>query len=141
MLPIRFLLTAMLLGASSLGGPTALAQAAPSPVSVHVLDQQTGKPSSDLAVILEKRQGSDWVFVGQGRTDPDGRLDSLYPAGKALAKADYRITFKTGEWFDKRHMDTFYPEVTVVIRADGSVPYYHVPLLLSPFSYTTYRGS
>lgn len=138
---IRFLMTAMLLGASSLAGPTAVAQHAPTPMSVHVLDQQTGKPSSDLAVVLEKRQGDDWVFVGQGRTDADGRLDALYPVGKTLAKADYRITFKTGEWFDKRQIATFYPEVTVVIRVDGSVPYYHVPLLLSPFSYTTYRGS
>ncbi len=73
-------------------------------------------------------------------TNQKGRILALYPAGKALEKGTYRVTFLTGEWFKQHKIETFFPEIPVIFMVDGSVPHYHVPLLLSPFGYSTYRG-
>jgi len=129
--------TTMLLG-SVLALP---ALAAPNPISVHVLDQQTGLPAQGMQVELESVQGDGWARISQGRTNADGRIATLYPAGQALQPGRYRITFQTGDWYTARAASTFYPKVEVVIDADGSLPHYHVPLLLSPYGYSTYRGS
>lgn len=115
--------------------------AAANPMSVHVLDQQTGLPSEGVMVVLERRDDAGWQTIGQARTDGDGRITALYPADEPLRNADYRVVFRTGEWYERAHRQSFYPEIQVTIRVDGSVPHYHVPLLLSPYGYTTYRGS
>ena len=70
-----------------------------------------------------------------------GRITALFPEGKALEKGNYRVTFKTGEWFAQHKTATFFPEVPVIFAVDGTVPHYHIPLLLSPFGFSTYRGN
>ncbi|MDV3467965.1 hydroxyisourate hydrolase [Stenotrophomonas sp. C3(2023)] len=111
-------------------------------MSVHVLDMQTGLPSVGVEVELERRQpGGRWERIGSGVTNHDGRIEALYPQTQPLEQGEYRVTFQTGAWYQQQHVDAFYPVVQLVLRVDGRLPHYHVPLLLSPFGYTTYRGS
>ena len=74
-------------------------------------------------------------------TNAQGRIPALFPAGVAMVRGTYRVTFKTGKWFAEHKSPTFFPEIPVIFMADGSVPHYHVPLLLSPYGYSTYRGN
>jgi 5-hydroxyisourate hydrolase len=107
-------------------------------LSTHVLDATTGRPAADVAVRLERRAANGgWVNAETGRTDADGRLwlPSMVSAGV------YRLTFGTGDYFAARGVATFYPEVPVTFEVTSQTEHYHVPLLLSPFSYSTYRGS
>ncbi len=130
-----------LIAGAVLSGLCSLATAAGNPLSVHVLNLQDGLPSPDLSVTLEKQQGQGWQTLNQGVTNEQGRIAGLYPEGKALEKGTYRVTFKTGEWFKKHDTASFFPEVPVIFNVDGSVPHYHIPLLLSPYGFSTYRGS
>ncbi len=103
-------------------------------ITTHVLDTTKGKPASGIAITLEiLRKG--WETIGTGTTDADGRLRTLTD-GIALQRALYRLTFVT---HDYNH--GFFPEVVIVFRVDDPAQNYHVPLLLSPFGYSTYRGS
>ena len=115
--------------------------AAGNPLSVHVLNLQDGLPSPGVSVTLEKQDAQNWSTLNTGTTNEQGRITALYPEGKALEKGTYRVTFKTGDWFKKHQSATFFPEVPVIFEADGSVPHYHIPLLLSPFGFSTYRGN
>lgn len=111
-----------------------------SPITTHVLDTALGRPAQGIAVTLEQQEGQHtWKSLGQGVTDPDGRIRDLL-AGE-LAAGVYRITFHTGAYFEARGVDSFYPEVAIVFRIAAPGEHYHVPLLLSPFGYSTYRGS
>ena len=74
-------------------------------------------------------------------TSEQGRITALYPQGKSLEKGTYRVTFKTGEWFAKHDMKSFFPKVPVIFEVDGTVPHYYIPLLLSPYGFSTYRGN
>lgn len=113
-----------------------------SAITTHVLDTSQGRPAAGLAVVLEMQiAGGDWRVVGHGATDEDGRLRSLMPSGLALETADYRLTFDTGAYFASQSRENFYPEVTIVFRVRDAAQHYHVPLLLNPFGYSTYRGS
>lgn len=105
-------------------------------ISTHVLDTTQGVPASSIGVTLERRESRQaWELEERGSTDDDGRLRF----GRGLPAGEYRLTFGTGEYFRELGTLTFYPEVTVTFMAlDG---HYHVPLLLSPFAYSTYRGS
>jgi len=114
---------------------------AQNPLSVHVLNLETGLPSQNIAVVLEAQQGSQWVKLNELKTDVDGRISDLYPKDTSLQKGVYKVTFKTGEWFKTQNTRSFFPEVPVVFIIDGSVDHYHIPLLLSPYGYSTYRGS
>jgi len=82
-----------------------------------------------------------WSVVGSGATDKDGRVSELLPPGRALEKGYYRITFQTGEYFSRRGEAGFYPYAAVVFEIVKPASHYHVPLLLSPYGYSTYRGS
>lgn len=104
-----------------------------SQVTTHVLDATRGRAAAGVAVTLH---GPDGV-VGEGVTDADGRVRELGP--EALPPGDYRVEFATGAWFAERGVDAFYPRVTIDFRLGEG--HYHVPLLLSPFAYSTYRGS
>jgi 5-hydroxyisourate hydrolase len=115
--------------------------AAGNPLSVHVLNLQDGLPSPGVSVTLEKQDAQNWSTLNTGTTNEQGRITALYPEGKALEKGTYRVTFKTGDWFKKHQSATFFPEVPVIFEADGSVPHYHIPLLLSPYGFSTYRGN
>lgn len=110
-----------------------------SAVTTHVLDASRGKPADGVDVVLERAEGSDWTELGKARTDDDGRARQLGPT--ELDAGDYRLTFATGAYFDRLGTDTFYPQVQITFRIGDPTQHYHVPLLLSPFAYSTYRGS
>lgn len=107
-----------------------------SAVTTHVLDTARGRPASGVPVRLER---SDGAAVGQGRTDDDGRVRGLGP--DRLDAGDYRLVFDTGAYFVALGQNGFYPEVTVTFTLADVDAHYHVPLLLSPYGYSTYRGS
>jgi 5-hydroxyisourate hydrolase len=103
-------------------------------LSTHVLDIGAGRPATGVAVVLESSAGE---VLADACTDTDGRVGSL---GEELAPGDYRIRFDTGAWFADAGVQAFYPEVTVSFTI-GADEHFHVPLLLSPYGYSTYRGS
>ena len=109
-----------------------------SQVTTHVLDAGLGIPAAGVAVSLERSQQAGWASVADGVTDSDGRIADLGPT--SLDDGVYRLTFATGPYFTRSGRDTFYPEVTVAFSITSS-DHYHVPILLSPFAYSTYRGS
>jgi 5-hydroxyisourate hydrolase len=106
-----------------------------------VLDTSLGRPAAGVAVTLERREADRWLEVGRGRTDADGRCRDLLPQGVALQQSVYRLTFDSGAYFAARGVAAFYPEVGVVFEVREPAQHHHVPLLLSPFGYSTYRGS
>jgi 5-hydroxyisourate hydrolase len=108
-------------------------------ITTHVLDTSAGVPASGVPVSLESRGGDAWQQVGSGVTDDDGRLAGLSPDG--VGPGTYRIRFDTAAYFAARGVRGFYPEVTVVFEVANAGEHHHVPLLLSPFGYSTYRGS
>ncbi len=112
-----------------------------SAITTHVLDTTRGQPARDIKITLELESAQGWQTLGQGATDADGRLRSLLPAEFKLAPGVYRLTFDTGAYFAAQQLESFYPRVTIsfVVRDAGA--HYHVPLLLSPYGYSTYRGS
>ena len=111
------------------------------PLSVHVLNTETGLPSSNIAVVLEAQQGDKWIKLNEGKTDSNGRITELYPKDSSLKKGIYKVTFKTGDWFKANKKRSFFPEVPVVFVIDGNLEHYHIPLLLSSYGYSTYRGN
>lgn len=125
----------------ALCGASAVAFAASNPLSVHVLNLQDGLPSTGVKVLLEKQDGKDWSQLSSGVTNEQGRIPALYPEGKTLDKGNYRVTFKTGDWFAEHKTASFFPEVPVIFAVDGTVPHYHIPLLVSPYGFSTYRGN
>ncbi|MGV7211119.1 hydroxyisourate hydrolase [Oxalobacteraceae bacterium A2-2] len=117
------------------------AAAAANPISVHILDLQTGKPTAGVTVTLEQQQGDSWRMLASAVTNADGRIPELYPAGQALAQGDYRIVFQTGAHYARLKQDTFFPEIPVQFHVERTDQHYHIPLLLSPYGFSTYRGS
>lgn len=109
--------------------------------STHVLDTASGKPAAGVPVRLERRNGGGWEPAGEGRTDADGRLAGLTADPTAGGAGDWRLVFDTGAWFAAAGVTGFFPEVTVAFTVTDPGAHHHVPLLLSPHSYTTYRGS
>jgi len=109
-----------------------------SKITTHVLDVARGRPASGVPIVLEIQRGGAFEEVGRGATDEDGRLRTLAPN---IERATYRIRFDTGAYFHAHGTEGFYPEVTVVFAVRDETSHYHVPLLLSPYGYSTYRGS
>ncbi|MFV0261433.1 MAG: hydroxyisourate hydrolase [Kluyvera sp.] len=110
-------------------------------LSVHILNQQTGIPSKDVAVTLEKQQSTGWAMLAQGKTDNDGRIKSLYPEDQDMQPGVYRVTFKTGDYFNSEKLSSFFPEVPVLFTVTKTNEKLHIPLLLSQYGYSTYKGS
>jgi 5-hydroxyisourate hydrolase len=108
-------------------------------LSTHVLDAVSGRPAADVALTLQRRAETGWEPVGEGVTDDDGRCRTLAPEG--LRAAIYRLIFDTGAYFAASGQKGFYPEVSIVFEVTEPTRHHHVPLLLSPFAYSTYRGS
>jgi 5-hydroxyisourate hydrolase len=107
-------------------------------LSTHVLDASTGRPAAGVRVMLERHDpDGTWSASGSGTTDDDGRL--RMPG--TISAGIYRITFASGEYFAALGVPTFYPEVIVTFAVTSDTEHYHVPLLMSPFAYSTYRGS
>ncbi|ROS52372.1 hydroxyisourate hydrolase [Frigoribacterium sp. PhB118] len=105
-------------------------------VTTHVLDAALGRPAADVPVALYDARGSE---LATGVTNADGRVPELGP--DALPAADYRLVFETAAYFAAAGRDTFYPRVTIHFTLADESSHYHVPVLLSPFAYSTYRGS
>jgi 5-hydroxyisourate hydrolase len=112
-----------------------------SPLTTHVLDTARGRPAAGLPVRLERQQGDGrWFELAVRATNADGRVPDLLPAA-ALVAGIYRLTFHTGAYFAGQGVAGFYPYAIVVFEVQDPDQHYHVPLLLSPFGYSTYRGS
>ena len=108
-------------------------------LSTHVLDAVSGLPASGVRVALDRRDADGWRPLGEAVTDDDGRVRDLAPGG--LGTGVHRLVFATGAYFTATGQTGFYPEVSVVFEVTDPGRHYHVPLLLSPFAYSTYRGS
>lgn len=109
-------------------------------ITTHVLDTSLGKPGQGISIRLMMPHGDNWKTLAQGITDNDGRIGDLLPPGKLLAPGPYKMVFDTGAYFAATGQRTFYPWVEIQFTVfDDS--HYHVPLLLNPFGYSTYRGS
>ena len=111
-----------------------------SPITTHILDTAAGCPADGVAVTLEQQGAGGWSALARGTTDSDGRVRDLLPEG-SLEAGVYRITFDIDAYFQRQSIRGFYPHATIVFRVDDPSQHYHVPLLLSPFGYSTYRGS
>jgi 5-hydroxyisourate hydrolase len=113
-----------------------------SAITTHVLDTSRGRPAAGVPVLLEIQEGSaEWRPLGRGMTDADGRLRALLPEGDALLVGVYRLVFNTAQYFSSAGADAFYPRVIIEFETAPGESHYHVPLLLSPFGYSTYRGT
>lgn len=110
-------------------------------LSTHVLDTTRGRPAEDLEVLLERLEQGAWARIGGGTTNDDGRIKDLLDAGMSFTVGDYRITFSTGPYHAAQGVQGFYPSVSIEFTVRDDAQHYHVPLLLNPFGYSTYRGS
>lgn len=109
-------------------------------ITTHVLDTSLGRPGRGIAIELERFEHGQWRAVGAGVTDDDGRLRTLTPQG-AVASGTYRIRFQTAAYFAAHGASGFFPVVEIQFDVGDGAQHYHVPLLLSPYGYSTYRGS
>ena len=110
-------------------------------VSTHVLDTSRGCPAAGVAVTLERRLGEGWVAAGAGETDADGRVAALLPDGRAVVPGAWRLRFDVRPYFARLGVESFYPAVEITFTVASADEHCHVPLLLAPFGYATYRGS
>ncbi|MDO9396608.1 MAG: hydroxyisourate hydrolase [Herbiconiux sp.] len=108
-------------------------------VTTHVLDSTIGRPAAGVPVRLEHDEVGNWVMIGSATTDADGRVSTLGP--EQLRPGRYRVSFDTAVYFAEQEVKAFYPEVQIIFELADAAAHYHVPLLLSPFAYSTYRGS
>ncbi len=111
-------------------------------ITTHVLNVAAGRPAAGVSVKLEAQNDSgNWHVIGTDTTDEDGRSGDLLEPETGIAPGNYRLSFDTVEFFAREGIESFYPEVTVTFAVKNADEHYHVPVLLSPFGYTTYRGS
>ena len=113
-----------------------------SPITTHVLDTARGRPASGVPVRLDRRKlDGSWESVGKGATNADGRVADLLPESTRPSPGVYRMSFDTAAYFKQLKLEGFYPYVEIVFELTKPDEHHHVPLLLSPFGYSTYRGS
>jgi 5-hydroxyisourate hydrolase len=113
-----------------------------STITTHVLDLAKGTPASGITVVIEIGQGPDrWLELARGVTDGDGRIAHFTPPLELLKRGPYRLRFVTALYFATSGVHGFYPEIDVIVQIDDPAQHYHIPVLLSPFGYSTYRGS
>ena len=111
-----------------------------SQLTTHVLDTSVGRPGKNISVKLLQQAGEGWEGIAQGITDDDGMITDLLPAAKLLAPGNYKLVFQTGNYFAANNIKGFYPEVEIQFTVFDDT-HYHVPLLVNPFGFSTYRGS
>ena len=111
-----------------------------SAITTHVLDTSRGSPAAGVRVELHRRSGESWKSIGEGRTDANGRCQNL-SAGAAIEAGTYRLLFHASAYYGALGVETFYSEIPIIFELRDATAHYHVPLLLSPFGYSTYRGS
>ncbi|WP_353951522.1 hydroxyisourate hydrolase [Knoellia sp. S7-12] len=105
-------------------------------ISTHVLDTSLGRPAAGIAITLASIDGTE---LATATTDADGRVGTLGP--EVLDAGDYTLTFATGDWFAQSGVRGFYPHVSIAFTVSDGSDHYHVPVLLNPYGYSTYRGS
>lgn len=111
-------------------------------ISTHVLDTARGRPANDMPVRLERRDVSaGWRALGSARTDADGRCAQLLPEDETMPRGSYRLVFDTASYFAGQKIEALYPVVEITFQVRSGESHFHIPLLLSPNGYTTYRGS
>lgn len=111
-----------------------------SQLTTHILDTTKGKPARGVTTILFQQQNEEWEQLTLGSTNADGRIPNLLQKDIILEPGIYKIRFETKEYFEKQGVQTFYPFVEIIFTITDN-EHYHVPLLLNPFGYSTYRGS
>ena len=112
-----------------------------SDITTHVLDTSLGKPAAGVAVTLEAHSAEGWKTLASGVTNADGRLRDLLPEDSKVAPGTYRLRFETAVYFRARGVESFYPHVEITFHVKDAAQNYHVPLLIAPHGFTTYRGS
>jgi hydroxyisourate hydrolase len=111
-----------------------------SQITTHVLDTAVGLPGKDISIRMQVKQNGVWQTIAQGITNADGRIPDLLPQERLLKPDTYKMVFDTGSYFKRQNLKTFYPEVEIIFNTFDDA-HYHVPLLVNPFGYSTYRGS
>lgn len=109
-------------------------------ISTHILDTSVGKPAVGVPVVLDRADGQHWITVASCITDADGRCANLVLPENVHA-GRFRLTFATAVYFAAHHKPSLYPEITIIFDVTSNHANYHIPLLLNPFGYTTYRGT
>jgi len=112
-----------------------------SQITTHILDLASGKPAQNVPITLQLQQGDEWRVIGSGTTNADGRIADLCEAERVLDAGTYRMHFDTAAYFSAAGGEVFYPWADVVFNIGADGQHYHIPLLLSPYGYSTYRGS
>jgi 5-hydroxyisourate hydrolase len=113
-----------------------------STISTHILDVSRGAPAGGVAVHLDIQNTNEtWTELSHAWTDEDGRVKPFFLVEEPLSGGTYRLVFDTEPYFSGLNIEFFYPQVTVVFKIDDAAQHYHVPLLISPYGYSTYRGS
>ena len=113
-----------------------------STISTHILDTSRGRPAGEVSVALEVlNAGEGWSRLAEAATDVDGRIKEFVLSDSNLKPGTYRLVFAVAKYFESLNQQSFYPEVVVTFLIDAAAEHYHVPLLISPFGYSTYRGS
>ncbi len=113
-----------------------------SPITTHVLDTAQGHPAANIPVVLEVQRSQDsWETVCEGRTDTDGRINNFSVDLDAFSPGTYRLSFNVTSYFQSQGVNSFYSFIPIVFTLDDPDSHYHVPLLLNPYGYSTYRGS
>jgi hydroxyisourate hydrolase len=111
-----------------------------SQITTHVLDTSVGLPGANISIRLQAKRNNIWQTIAQGITNADGRIPDLLPQEKNLKPDSYKMVFDTGNYYAQQNIKTFYPEVEIMFNTFDET-HYHVPLLVNPFGYSTYRGS
>jgi len=111
-----------------------------SQLTTHILDTTKGKPAVGVAVILYEWRNEEWIQISRGITNEDGRIPELLTKNKAVEIGTYKLKFETHPYFAKQSIQSFYPFIEITFEVTTQ-EHYHIPLLLSPYGYSTYRGS
>jgi len=113
-----------------------------SPITTHVLDLVQGTPANNISAVLEKLNDLDsWESIGNGVTNDDGRIDNILTGDRLISSGRYRLTFDVAPYFESQGVESFYSSIPIIFSITDPNRHYHVPLLLSRFGYSTYRGS
>jgi len=110
-------------------------------ITSHILDTSIGKPAEGVLITLLQQQGDDWLMLGSAETNADGRVGDFTQSSDILPAGFYKLTFYLSQYYEQTQRDSFYPHVDITFEIAGDGQHYHVPLLLNPFGYSTYRGS
>ena|SRR5215831_660391 len=114
--------------------------AAMSQLTTHILDTSKGKPAAGMSVVLYEWKNEEWIQITSGITNDDGRIPDLLQKNKSLEKGTYKLQFETQSYFADQSVQSFYPVIEIIFEVTAQ-EHYHVPLLLNPYGYSTYRGS